>query len=105
MPADARQLAIARELLLANRVYHGESGGNPYVVLTDESGASRVYESGDVKFESFDGRTATDSAKKAWKLTETALIGPDNAKLRRYPAHHAYWFAWQAAYPDTDLVK
>ena len=105
MPADARQLAIARELLLANRVYHGESGGNPYVVLTDESGASRVYESGEVKFESFDGRSATDSAGKAWKLTETALTGPDNAKLRRYPAHRAYWFAWQAAYPDTDLVK
>lgn len=105
MDAKAKQLALSRELLLANPAYHGESGGQSYVVLTGPDGASRVYESGETKFESFDGRTATDASKASWKLTETALIGSDGQKLRRYPAHRAYWFAWHAAYPDTDLVK
>ncbi len=105
MDANAKQLAISHELLKQNAVHHGESGGHGYVVLTEPAGASRVYESGDTKFTAFDGKTATDSNQGAWKLTESALIGPDGAKLRRYAAHRAYWFAWSAAYPDTELVK
>lgn len=101
----ARQLAISRKFLEANPVYHGESAGQPYLVLTDAGGASRVYENGGQKFESFDGKTAIDANKGLWQMTESALIGPDGSKLRRYPAHRAYWVAWSAAFPDTQLVN
>ena len=29
---------------------------------------------------------------------------PSGRKLRRLPAHRAFWFGWHAAYPDTRLV-
>ena len=105
MDANAKQLVIARSKLEANPVLHGTSGGNAYVVLTDPAGASRIYESPNVTFESFDGKTAVDSNQGSWKLTEASLQGPDGVKLRRYPAHRAYWFGWSAAYPDTELVN
>ena len=38
------QLAISAEFLAANRVYHDRIGGKPFVVLTDASGANRVYD-------------------------------------------------------------
>lgn len=104
-PNNAQQLAIATDFLKANPVYHGEAAGQKYLVLTDAGGASRVYESGEHKFETFDGKTATDANKGSWMMTESALVGPDGSKLRRYPAHRAYWIAWSAAFPDTQLVK
>jgi hypothetical protein len=102
---NTQQLAIAREFLQSKAVHHGESGGQQYLVVTDPGGASRVYESGATQFESFDGKTAIDTNKGTWKMTESALVGPDGTKLRRYPAHRVYWHSWSAAFPDTQLVK
>lgn len=102
----AEQLAIAADFLAANRVYHDRLGGMPFVVLTDGSGANRVYESGSRHFASWDGDSEVrDSTGKAWKLTEDRLIGPGGASLKRLPAHRAFWFGWYAAYPATRLVK
>ena len=103
-PAD--QLAIAADFLAANRVYHGRIGSQPFVVLTDASGANRVYESANLRFATWDGDSEVrDSAGKAWKLTEDQLTGPGGASLQRLPAHRAFWFGWYAAYPQTRLVK
>ena len=78
----------------------------PFVVLTDGSGANRVYETGNLRFVSWDGDAEVrDSTGKAWRLTEDALIGPGGASLKRLPAHRAFWFGWYAAYPSTRLVK
>ena len=103
-PAD--QLAIAADFLAANRVYHGRIGSQPFVVLTDASGANRVYETANRRFASWDGEsTVRESAGQIWKLTEDGLAGPDGAVLKRLPAHRAFWFGWYAAYPATRLVK
>ena len=102
----AEQLAIAADFLAANRVYHGRIGSLPFVVLTDASGANRVYESANHRFANWDGdATARDSAGQPWTLTEDKLIGPGGASLKRLPAHRAFWFGWYAAYPATRLVK
>jgi hypothetical protein len=100
------RLAIAADFLAANRVYHDRIGGKPFVVLTDASGANRVYESAGHRFASWDGHsTVRDGAGRSWKMTEDSLVGPGGAALRRLPAHRAFWFGWYAAYPGTRLVK
>ena len=103
-PAD--QLAIAADFLAANRVYHDRIGPQAFVVLTDASGANRVYESANRRFANWDGEsTVRDSTGQTWKLAEDKLTGPGGASLKRLPAHRAFWFGWYAAYPGTRLVK
>jgi hypothetical protein len=103
---DGSALAISTDYLLANRVHHNRLGGREFVVLTDASGANRVYESVGIRFMSWDGDSAArDSSGQTWKLGEDALSGPGGRILRRLPAHRAFWFGWYAAFPDTRLVK
>ncbi len=104
--APDQQLAIAANFLRANRVHHDRLGGQEFVVLTDASGANRVYETAGIRFESWDGDSAArDRSGAAWKLTEDKLTGPGGKVLERLPAHRAFWFGWHAAYPATRLVK
>ena len=104
--APDEQLAISVEFLSAHTVYHDALGDVPFVVLTDPSGASRVYESDGHRFARWDGAsTVWDDRDGRWLLDEAALTRPDGARLRRLPAHRAFWFGWHAAYPDTRLVK
>jgi len=105
-PGGGEQLAIAADFLAAHRVYHDRLDGQAFVVLTDGSGANRVYQSADRRFASWDGQsTVRDSAGQDWKLTEDRLAGPGGVLLKRLPAHRAFWFGWYAAYPATRLVK
>ena len=98
-------LAIAADYLAENPVYHDSLGEQAFVVLTDASGANRVYETGDVRFSDYDGdATATDADGQSWVLTEPVLRGPDGRELQRLPAHRAFWFGWYAANPETRLV-
>ncbi len=99
-------LAIAAEFLRQNPVHHGQLGGQQFVVLTDASGANRVYETAGVRFASWDGKaTARDRSGGAWKVAEDKLAGPGGRTLARLSAHRAFWFGWHAAYPSTLLVK
>ena len=104
--APGESLAIAAELLRRQPVFHDRLGTVEFVVLTDTSGANRVYESAGRRFVSFDGKsTATDAEGMRWTLSEAALTHPAGAALRRLPAHRAFWFGWHAAYPDTRLIQ
>jgi len=54
----------------------------------------------------FDGEnTVVDSDNQRWTLSESALIAADGERRVRLPAHRAFWFGWQAAYPNTRLVR
>ena len=76
------------------------------MVLTDNSGANRVYDPRDVIFNDYDSAsTATDATGTKWTLSEDNLMAPDGRTLPRLPAHRAFWFGWHATYPDTRLVK
>ena len=104
--SSGEQLAVSADFLRANRVYQGRLGKREFVVLTDSSGANRVYESAEVRFESWDGEEAArDRSGRAWKVAEDQLAGPGGRTLKRLPAHRAFWFGWYAAYPDTRLIK
>lgn len=103
---SGQELAIDTDFLTKNPVYHGEIGGQPFVILTDKSGANRVFDPGELRFESWDrDQTATDSTGSTWKVDEASLTASDGTKLPRLPAHRAFWFGWHAAYPETQLVS
>lgn len=105
-PGIADTLAIDARYLQKHPVYHDKIGTQALVVLTDASGANRVYAPGNVKFSHYDGdKLATDSQGQPWSVTEDALTGPGSQQLKRLPARRAFWFGWYAAYNDTRLVK
>jgi hypothetical protein len=99
-------LAISTRFLRKKEVFQGKINDTSFVVLTDKSGANRVYESKNVKFEKFDRQaTAIDKSGNSWKLYEDRLENKKGEMLPRLPYHRAFWFGWFAAFPNTRLVK
>ena len=102
--ADA-PLAIDAAFLRARPVHHERIGTTDIVILTDPSGANRVYASAGERFASYDGdRTLTGDDGRVWHLDENALTSGDR-RLARLPAHRAFWFGWHAAFPHTRLLQ
>lgn len=103
---SGERAAIEVAYLKGKPVYHLVLGGKDLVILTDRSGASRVYESGGVRLDSWDGvGEVIDSSGSPWIVAEAELTGPGGKLLKRYPAHRAFWFGWRAVYPEARLIK
>jgi hypothetical protein len=99
-------MAISAAYLSENPIYANRLGELDFVVLTDTSGANRVYASKGLSMASYDRRdTAVDSEGTRWSVAEDSLSSDGGRKLERLPAHRAFWFGWFAAYPDTILIK
>ena len=104
--APGQQLAIDTEFLSKNPIYTDRIGPQKLVVLTDKSGANRVYDPQNTRFVAYDGdSTLTDETGKSWTLSEAELTSAAGEKLGRLPYHRAFWFGWKATFPDTRLVK
>ena len=104
--APGETLAIAADFLASRPVYQGQIGALGFVVLTDGSGANRVYETAGVNFVGWDQMaTARDDVGGNWAVGEAALTSTTGKALKRLPAHRAFWFGWHAAFPATRLVK
>jgi hypothetical protein len=104
--SPSEQLAISADFLARNPVYQDRIGKLALVVLTDASGANRVYESKGKKFTSYDRDSlAKDQNGASWTVEEAGLIGPGGESLKRLSAHRAFWFGWYSAYPATRLVQ
>ncbi len=104
--APEDQLAIDTTFLDSHPIYTDKVGFQKIIVLTDNSGANRVYDPEGVLFASYDqDSTIKDADGQIWRLTEEALISQDGRKLNRLPYHRAFWFGWYATYPETRLVK
>ncbi len=100
-----KPLAISVDYLSKNPVFHKQIGDIDFVVLTDKSGAARVYEAKGLKFKNWDQESSvTDVNGKKWLLTESKLTSPDGNELFRLPAHRAFWFGWYGAYSNTELI-
>ncbi|MDQ2694560.1 MAG: DUF3179 domain-containing protein [Pseudomonadota bacterium] len=99
-------LAIAADYLKDHPIHHDKVGDLEFVVLTDRSGANRVYETRGLTFTAWDGdRTATDAKGGVWTLGESQLTAADGRVLYRLPAQRAFWFGWFSAYGHTRLVN
>ena len=104
--APRETLAIYQGFLVENPLYADKLGELEFVVLTDASGANRVYATEGIRFESWDQKSGVvDSEGESWALTESALEAPDGRTLARLPSQRAFWFGWLASYPQTRLVK
>ena len=100
------QLAVSTEFLDENPVYHDRIGDLNFVILTDRSGANRVYESKGEKFVSWDQeKTVSCEDGQTWTVSENSITDTNGKTLNRIPAHRAFWFGWHAQYPETRLVK
>ena len=97
-------LAVAVERLAGEPVYEDELDGRRFVILTDPSGANRVYQAGPAAFVSYADGVATDADGGRWRVGEDALASGDR-RLERLPSHRAFWFGWHSAYPETRLVE
>ena len=101
------QLAIDTDFLINNPLYVNNIGRQKVLVLTDTSGANRVYDPKDVMFVSYDqDSTLIDSKGQKWRLEEDSLISQNSQKiLTSLPYRRAFWFGWHAAFPNTKLIK
>lgn len=101
---DGLPLAISADYLRRHPVYYGKSGHREIVVLTDASGANRVYKGG-IKIDRWlDRNTLIDSQGQNWKVTESGLHSESGQTHRRLAAHRAFWFGWYSAFPNTSLL-
>ena len=99
-------LAIHSKFLKQNKLHTNKIADANLVILTDNSGAHRAYESKEIVFRTYDGQNSvTDSNGNKWKLMEDSLESKDGRKLKRYPSHNVFWFAWYSMFPDTVLRK
>lgn len=119
--------AWSYDVLRRKRTVAATVGGQPLVVLWAPGSASPL-EKADVRegrdvgstgvYDSrLDGRTLTFSAVgrtgfkdretgSRWTLAGLAVDGPlEGQRLTRLPHQDAFWFAWAAFQPDTELVK
>ena len=91
--------------LIKNRIYHDKIGETAFVVLTDDSGGNRVFESKENTFTQLSEQSLQDRQGNSWKITEEKLIAADGTMLNRLPYHRIFWFAWFNTYEGTRLVK
>ena len=97
--------AVSSAYLSGNPIYQNKIGEKEFVVFTDKSGASRVYESKGKKFTGWDKLySVKDSKDTKWILSESKIESSDGETLYRLPAHRAFWFGWYSAYPNTKLI-
>jgi len=98
-------LAIATAYLSDHQLLQAEIAAVRFVVVTDNSGASRVFAADSTQFVDFDGDdTLADEQGQLWQLSESRLVGEHGQELLRLPAHRAFWFGWYSAYSKTRLI-
>jgi hypothetical protein len=81
-------------------VHGGPEGGGKY-----EAGAEvRAYEAGSRRFAPGPRPDQVlDETRAEWAVTEEALVGPGGERAPRVPGVLAYWFAWSAFFPETEV--
>lgn len=104
--SPGEQLALDTDFLQRTPLYKDRIGEQNILVLTDTSGAHRVYDPLGFDFVSYDrDSTIVDSQGNEWRLTEEKLASPNHeASPPRLPHRRAFWFGWYAVFPETRLV-
>lgn len=100
------QLALDTDFLNRNPLYKDRIGEQDIVVLTDTTGANRVYDPSGFNFVSYDQNSIiVDSNGNEWMVTEEKLVSAEQSTSPpRLPHRRAFWFGWHAVFPETRLV-
>ena len=66
----------------------------------------RAYRAGGERFGPGDAPDRVlDARDRPWRVTEAALVGPEGERAERVAGGIAYWFAWHAFHPGTELAE
>ncbi len=100
-------VAISTKFLKKHPLYTHQLGLTRLVILTDKTGANRVYEIGDRHFTKYNPtqNIVLDNQGQQWTIHENDLKNDEGETLLRFHAYNAFWFGWQAAYPNTILIR
>ena len=101
-------VALSTEFLADRPIFQAEVAGQPFVVVTSGSGASRVYDSAGRQFDrQLDEGRVSDDQGRIWLVTEDELVAEDDTatRLARLSAHRAFWFGWYAQFPQTAVFN
>ncbi len=88
-------------------VLNDHLGGQDVVIVTVATGGSRAYDRQGLEFQlSSEGMLESDDGR-TWRVFEDALENTQDPsqRLPRLPSRDAYWFGWQAFYPETELFS
>ncbi len=100
------QLAIDIDFLSKHPVFTEKIGRQKLLIVTDNSGANRVYDPKNIEIVDYDGDSELiDVNGQKWHLSEARLISESGETLERLPSHRAFWFGWHATFPNTRLIK
>ena len=92
--APNQQLAIDYCIPEKNPTYSNKIGAQTFVVLTDKSGANRMYGAQNIRFIDYDGNHAlTDEHHRQWHLSESGPVSKNQRTLPRLPYHRAFCLA------------
>lgn len=101
-----KPLAISVDFLKKHPIYETSIMDTNFIVLTDTSGANRVYYTNDLRFKSYDqNNSIKDISGRHWTVFENRLESTSGDILPRINTFNTFWFGWQAAYPNTKLIK
>ncbi|MDE2963114.1 MAG: DUF3179 domain-containing (seleno)protein, partial [Acidobacteriota bacterium] len=103
---EGEAVAYDTDFLRENPLHHDRVGSQSIVILTDRSGANRVYDATGVTFTRWNREARlTDSHRQSWTVGEEALTNQAGEKRLRLPAHRAFWFGWHNQFPNSRLVR
>ncbi len=99
--------AYSRPALANVPVLNDTIGGQDAVIITVAAGGVRAYDRGGITFQTGPGGQLQDEDGVEWRVFEDALenVEDPGRRLARLPSRDAYWFGWQAFYPDTELYE
>lgn len=100
-------VAISVKFLKRHPLYKYNIGSTNLLILTDKTGANRVYDIQNKGFTKYNRSKnfVVDDQGDYWTLHEDHLKNKNGETLKRFEAFNAFWFGWQAAYPNTLLIK
>ena len=101
-------IAISSKFLKKNPIFKGVINNKKFTVLTDNNGSHRVYFTKDVDMVFYDGNTIVkDTNGNKWIVLENKLIDEEQTQnnLERLHSFNAFWFGYQAAFPEVTLIK
>ena len=108
LPDETDQVvAISSDFLKRHQIYKDKIGVHQFTVLTSRKGAHRVYLTEDIELVDLkNSKMILDTQGEEWEVSEDFLLQISTGrKLRRLPAYNAFWFGFQAAFPDVKLIK
>ena len=102
---DDKARAYSRSALASVPVLNDIVGGQEVVLVTVAGGGIRAYARDGLRFSTDNDGRLMDNQGREWRVFEDniELAGDSSQRLDRLPSRDAYWFGWQAFYPDTEL--